>query len=293
MERNTGTAADFAQPGGTTFAADVSVVDKELLVNANVTLGDTTAVAFGERRELFTIEVSNVSALDDADVSVVSFVALLRGGDGALLNPQSVFDINRSALFNAQGKAVAILRTENDSLFLDMTPNTLPVGASATYRFAAQFAEKSAVRTFSLATPVAGMTLKVTSGPRNGAVFNAQHPAGAPPFQSKEYTLTSAVFAESFQPQNNPFNPFDGPTQFSYTLAKDSDIELAIYTLTGKLVRRYSFSAGAQYGSAGVQTPSWDGRNGDGALVRDGVYVVALTNLTTGEKAYLKQAVLK
>jgi hypothetical protein len=293
QEVNTATDALFAAAGGAIFSESVTVVDRELVVNASITPGDTTAVAFGELREMFSVELSNVSALEEVDIEVVTLVALLRDADGERIDPTAVVDVSRSALFDSRGKAIAILRVSGDTLLMNVTPNTLGVGDKVSYRFVAQFAAKSVVRTFSLSVPVDGIELEVISGPREGARFVAEAPSGAPPFQSREYTLTSSRFVESFQPQNNPFNPDNGATLFSYTLSADNDIELAIYTLTGKLVRRFFYGSGSQYASTGVQTPSWDGRNGDGAPVRDGVYVVALTNLGTGETAFLKQAVLR
>ncbi len=291
-ELNSGQDASFAA-GSAIFAEKVLLVDRELVVNANITPGDTSAVAFGELREMFSVELSNASPLEDADIEVLTVAVLLHDAKAKLINPSAVIDVARSALFNEQGKAIAILRVSGDTLLMDMTPNTLGVGEKVNYKFVAQFSAKSLIRTFSLSVPTDGIILKAISGPREGARFVAEAPSGAPPFGSKEYTLTSAAFVESFQPQNNPFNPDNGATQFSYTLSSDNDIELAVYTLTGKLVRRFNFSSGSQYASSGVQTPSWDGRNGNGDIVRDGVYVVALTNLGTGEKAFLKQAVLR
>ncbi len=293
QELNTAQAVEFTMPAGSSFGETVSAVERELLVNANITAGDSTAIVFGERREMFAVEISNSSALMSADVEVERIVAVFRGLDGQRISPSAVINLDRSALFDNQGKAVALFHVSGDSLLMDITKNNLPVGESVTYRFEAQFVAKSNVRKFTLRAPLDGIEINVVSGPREGARLAVQAPVGAPPFESSEYILTAAAFVESFQPQNNPFNPEISSTQYSYTLSVDSDIELAIYTLTGQLVRRYNFDSGSQFGAAGVQTPAWDGRNGQGEIVRDGVYVVVLTNLGTGEKAYLKQAVLK
>lgn len=72
----------------------------------------------------------------------------------------------------------------------------------------------------------------------------------------------------------NPFNP---ETWIPYDLAEDSDVEIHIYNLGGKSVRRLSFG----YQSAGTyrsqsRAAYWDGRNTMGELVASGIYFYTL-----------------
>ena len=65
-------------------------------------------------------------------------------------------------------------------------------------------------------------------------------------------------------------------------------------TLTaGEEVYEQDFAAGSTGGMAGENVVTWNGRNDSGNLVMNGVYVVILTNVDTGESARLKLAVLK
>jgi len=71
--------------------------------------------------------------------------------------------------------------------------------------------------------------------------------------------------------QNYP-NPFNPETAISYQLAAASDVEQAIFDLTGRRVR--TLVRGQQ--NAGAHTVSWDGRDERGQAVASGVYFYRL-----------------
>ncbi len=101
-------------------------------------------------------------------------------------------------------------------------------------------------------------------------------------------------FAASFKNYPNPFNPNREQTEIRYNLPVESDVDIYIYTATGERVRHLHFDAGSPGGQAGInEAIFWDGANGDGRTVLNGVYIayieVAASNLT----ATLKMAVVK
>ena len=66
----------------------------------------------------------------------------------------------------------------------------------------------------------------------------------------------------------------NGSTTFSYYIPEDAEVSIMIYTLTGSLVRRLVFNAGANGGRGpGVNQVIWDGYNGTGKYVINGVYI--------------------
>ena len=67
----------------------------------------------------------------------------------------------------------------------------------------------------------------------------------------------------------NPFNP---TTTIRYDLAHTAEVRLSVYSVTGQLVRQL-VSASQPAGSYGVE---WDGRDGMGAAVGNGVYLAQL-----------------
>lgn len=75
----------------------------------------------------------------------------------------------------------------------------------------------------------------------------------------------------------NPFSPANEETRIRYILTEDAKVTIRIYTLFGDLIRLMNYAAGA---AGGVGTPlgftnevRWDGKNGDGAIVANGVYL--------------------
>ncbi|MGB7063257.1 MAG: FlgD immunoglobulin-like domain containing protein [Candidatus Zixiibacteriota bacterium] len=71
--------------------------------------------------------------------------------------------------------------------------------------------------------------------------------------------------------QNYP-NPFNANTCIQYTLARDIEVELAVYNLLGQLVRRI-FTGEQQ---RGTHILSWDGKDNKGNDVGSGIYLYRL-----------------
>ena len=63
----------------------------------------------------------------------------------------------------------------------------------------------------------------------------------------------------------NPFNP---RTRFEYRLEQDSDVQLRVYDVAGRLVRELF----AGHREAGTHHAEWDGRDDLGGSVASGVY---------------------
>lgn len=65
-------------------------------------------------------------------------------------------------------------------------------------------------------------------------------------------------------------NPFSSQTNFTYKLTEEAQVEIKIYTLSGKLIRTLKSASGlADYNYSTV----WDGKDQDGDQVASGVYI--------------------
>jgi hypothetical protein len=97
--------------------------------------------------------------------------------------------------------------------------------------------------------------------------------------------------------ETNPWNPHqdpDGAVSFSYYLAETGPVEFRIFTLIGEEVFAVILDEGDPGTESGVsQILRWDGRNNQGDMVLNGVYVALLRAANTGEDARLKIAVVK
>jgi len=71
--------------------------------------------------------------------------------------------------------------------------------------------------------------------------------------------------------QNSP-NPFNPQTQIRFSLSSKENVTLAIYDVSGRLVRM--LASGTQ--DTGTHSITWDGRNDAGATVGSGVYFYRL-----------------
>ena len=94
---------------------------------------------------------------------------------------------------------------------------------------------------------------------------------------------TSLVPTKFELAQNYP-NPFSSSTAISYKLNKQSDVEVTIYDILGRQVKK--FSVGKE--TAGVHGIIWDGRNNLGEKVATGIY---LYRLQTGGESLVKKMV--
>jgi hypothetical protein len=83
--------------------------------------------------------------------------------------------------------------------------------------------------------------------------------------------LVAMPAAKNGLEQNSP-NPFNPQTAIRFTLASTQNVTLAVYDVSGRLVRM--LASGTQ--EMGAHTITWDGRNDAGATVSSGVYFYRL-----------------
>jgi hypothetical protein len=117
---------------------------------------------------------------------------------------------------------------------------------------------------------------------------------------SQKRVINAANFESSFYNYPNPFSPNrdvakngELGTTFDYLLPQASDIEFRVYTLLGELVYEKSYKSGDLEGraSGGLKQLFWNGRNGNGDTVLNGVYLAILK--TSAGTAMTKVAVVK
>jgi hypothetical protein len=83
---------------------------------------------------------------------------------------------------------------------------------------------------------------------------------------------------EVFDLVNFP-NPFGTETVFSFVLTMDaSEVVLGIYTISGRLIKKFDCPAGMSYGHNQIpETGSWDGTDGNSEKLANGVYIYKVT----------------
>ena len=170
-----------------------------------------------------------------------------------------------NATFTADS-ALAVLRPA--------APLDVPAGATVTITLAAR-----------LRTGREGTSLRVGFDGTGIGVVQPQsallqvavrpEPGQAFPLWTEAGSFASLTLAGSWSNYPNPFAAGREATTFAYWLARPARVSLRIVTLGGESVARVLDAAPRP---AGMQSGDrWDGRNGAGLVVRNGVYVAELT----------------
>ena len=88
----------------------------------------------------------------------------------------------------------------------------------------------------------------------------------------------------------NYLNPFNPETWIPFTLAEPANVEIAIYDMTGLIVRRLGLGhRAADVWQNRDQAAYWDGKNDGGEFVSGVIYFI---ELRTGEKTFVREATL-
>lgn len=88
----------------------------------------------------------------------------------------------------------------------------------------------------------------------------------------------------------NPFNPESTTGWMRYSLARSGDVTVRVYDATGAIFRTLLDGESQQAGAQ--EALPWDGRNGAGGLVANGVYFYLIES-SSGERGVGKVAVLR
>lgn len=150
----------------------------------------------------------------------------------------------------------------------------LPTGRSIRFEILADFAAGAAPQAVRvrLTDPATGVVLLrvVESGSRTPLVLRTPDPA---PLSSDPVRLAAPDVGAYNAP--NPFHVGRETTTIYYALAASAEVRVRIYTLQGALVWETRRAEETQAPS--LRGLVWDGRNGSGVAVRNGVYVCEVT----------------
>lgn len=101
-------------------------------------------------------------------------------------------------------------------------------------------------------------------------------------FKVKAYPLPSGTVINS----PNPFNPAKEPTTIMYNLPQDTNIDVYLFSLTGDLIMKKTFNAGASGGKAGANSFLWAGISDLGEGVGNGLYLLHVVDRSNGKTLF-------
>jgi hypothetical protein len=248
--------------------------------------GDTVRVA------ILTLENTAVSNSDSIHVGRL----VLAAGDRDF-RPFPIGSAARTLLAKAAGSVWA----ESAALSADSTTATLaasgpiavPPGESADLEIFVVLHADSAWRTLRVGCDAAGIGV-VQPG---GALLQIQvqpAPGRSFPMWTDFGSVSALSLRESYSNFPNPFAAGREPTSFAYYLPRSGRVTLRVFTASGEPVATLARNSGRPAGMN--QSDRWDGRNGKGSVVRNGVYVAEIEvsfDDGTSDRALRKVAVVR
>lgn len=289
IDRNTGQPA-VIRVGLASILIMVEPSTAELIVN--VIVGQTSLIVEGTLRELFWLELKNDTQNSLNVVGLTSIVLQVADRSGSIISPDLILSITESGFCSGQ-EMITVGEIHNNRLRLEFDQYQLGPGAEDTIVFVAQFNDEMEIKSFNLSIDSRDIRAVFVSGPRVNQSVPVRGKFEDSFRTDANFVVVVPGLEKSLMVRNNPFNPKEGPAEIAYLLGKDTDIEIAIYTLLGEKVYDKSFPAGTSGGMKGQNYFNWDGRNDEGRTVLNGVYVVVVKSEGCDESCKLKLAVRK
>lgn len=285
VDVNTGLPAII---GETEFEINLAVLSEDLQLIISSEPVSPNVLLPGKRRELLRLALENEGTSSVTSIRLQTMSFSVSDKDGEPLNARSVMEVGSTGLFDGPHE-VTSATAGGDRLhltFQDYIINgTGPVELAFRTRILAEVNQ-----TFGLALNVEDIKAVYASGPIEGQPVEISHAGYGDSVFNDQFTTVAADLAGSFIIRDNPFNPNEGPAEFQYVRAETGKIIFRILTLTGEVVLE---EVQPEVSPGESRTISWDGRNEEGEMVLNGVYLAVLTNDRTGAQATIKVAVLK
>jgi|GEM_PF-3280711 len=274
---------------GQSISVDVESVVADLLVEP--LLIGSNLVLPGREKELFRLNLTNRGTssvtgirLDEIDIAFVQ-------ADNSALDVGSILDPIVSGFYEDEQLVSHALLSGNRLLLL-FDDFVVPPAQTRSIIFTAKF-KATVPSSFRLDLERHHISAVFAEGPKEGQPVEISSTVAGERLISQVYVTKGKTLQESFVIENNPFNPEISDAWFSYELDKPSAVEFRVFTLTGEEVYAKDLPAGAEGGEVDENNIPWHGRNNAGHMVRNGVYIVSIKIVRTGEYARMKVAVVK
>ncbi len=290
IDRNTGEpVVDLGQPLLIPFVVRGAV--SRLIIEAG---GFTTRpLQRGVSSQLFDLSLQNVTTDSRNKMRVASIFLSLTDRDGRPIDPAGVVG-DTGSNFYFDGKPAAEQRFVQGGLEYRFSGLVIIPGQTLAIEMRLMPRTDVSLDYFDLQLDGNKIAAEITEGPRIGQPVPVSGVLDRPFDINLPESIIPEELAASFKNYPNPFDPTADATEFKYFLPGNSTVDIRIYTATGEEVRHLQFAAGEPGGSAGVNAGVyWDGRNGDGDVVLNGVYIARIDVAEGGLKAMLKMAVVK
>jgi len=289
------------------------VIGNEVAVSLSTGSGAASAprVAIPDQTiDMFDLVIDNIHPTDDVTLSNLNiYIESSKNSQTFVANPSTLISAVFVKDMTAGGVQIGQNLSPNNSVDFVSIPvsATVPASGSVTLRVSVTISDISQA-----VVPNLLLRLGDVNGTRSGLGINpvnnyidlipVNDPVNYPDYliRSGITNIRSSADKAAFN-YPNPFNPRTQTTRIVFYSPVNSQTTIKIFTLTGKLVKIFNkiftltgklvkiFNVQAVQGSNEV---IWDGKNGRGSVVRNGVYVAVIMT-QNGSKQMVKIAVVK
>jgi len=272
------------------FVISVEPGFAELVVNG--VIGQSPLIIEGTSRDLFRLELLNNTENSLNVIELREIIIRVTDRDGALISPDLILAAEDCGFF-AGDERVAVGERDDNLLYMDFIDYELYPGVEDTIIFRAGFIDDISIGGFSMSIDSRDIRAVFAAGPRQNQSVQVRGKLTDSFRLAGNFAVAVAELGNSLIVRNNPFNPDEGPAELAYILEREADVEMTIYTLTGEKVYETTMRAGTNGGLQGQNYVSWDGANGEGETVLNGIYVMVFKPDYSDESVKLKVAVMK
>jgi parallel beta-helix repeat protein len=275
------------QISGAFPATNFSNIDSQV-INAVLIVTPEIAVDLASANVIRTVKGATSISLGSAplynftghSVVLTSLKLGLQTPDGRTIDPSTVFAGLRLIPDNGSSASYLTAPFGQGLLFTFLTPLVLASQSRVTYQIQGDISASPSEKQFRFVIPDSqnlntGLTL---SQPVSGKAF---------PLVTNPVSIRDPQISTTFSNYPNPFTPSQGPTRIGYYLSQEAQVKLLIWTLDHRLVKEVVNEKQAE----GMQETTWDGRNGEGYMVRNGAYLLTLecTYTAGGHDAFTRK----
>ncbi|MCX5800745.1 MAG: T9SS type A sorting domain-containing protein [Candidatus Eisenbacteria bacterium] len=289
LDENTGAEA-YVSTGTKDIAAYVEA--KSMIADVPPLVEAPAQMAPGESSVwLMALRITNPQEIGEgSDIVLKALSFFVDGEDYArLANPSSVLSAVKLSRYSSPGILLGIASVSSTNpVRVELAPeaDTLGPGESDTLLVMVDVSQYPGGTglVLELEGDAAFEVVDVASGQAIGVVSS----------DNETFPRTFSAPSRWFTGVHNYPNPFRAgmeSTRISYNLERDSKVTIRIYTLDGKPVFAKTFSEQESEGREGLREILWDGKNGSGDVVLNGVYICKLE--AAGVNATFKIAVAK
>ena len=284
---NTGSQAKIDRQSFS-FVIKVESVEGDLLVDVQPV--GTNLIIPGRSKEMFELNLTNRINISDANIKLNRAIVTFMDENHMPVNLDEYLNTYQSG-FYVQNKLISTSQLDNNKLALSFEDIVIQPGYNQSVIFKALF-EKSYEPSVNVIFDYNSIDAVYEKGPLEG-----QNPVISSLDNESSKTISfvfkGSSLEESVIVENNPFDPEKEPLRFSFELDIASAVQYRIFTLMGEEVFSENVSFGSEGATLGENIFEWDADNNNGHKILNGVYIVMIKIMATGETVKSKVAVIR